>query len=415
MKAVQFNLTIPRYLLGRAAARFYPPILWNGASCTYLDDVVPPALPGADWVRIRTRYGGICGSDLGVILLRLSLYYSPLSSYPFTFGHESVGTIAELGSSIEGWQVGERVVVEPTLWCRPRGFSELCRYCAQGLINQCERRMSGTLAPALSIGNCPTTGGSWSEEFVAHESQLHRVPESISDENALMIEPFACGLHAALQFPPADDETVLIIGAGTIGLVTLAALRATGSKAQIIVLARHPFQVEAAKSLGATEVILDDRNHGFYSEIMNRSNGHLLKPLMGKPVPVGGADRTYECVGTDRALDDAFRLTRPMGQVVLVGTPGLARGVDWTSIFDKELRVTAAYIYHHAEQYAAEKRSTFAIAIELLERGDLDLSWLITHKFELDDFPEVMRMHRERNKHQILKAVFAFEPARSSL
>ena len=302
MKAIRFNATIPRYAAGLALGRVSAAQLWSGRSCTIVEDVPIPLLPGPDWVRIKTRLGGICGSDLSVIRLNTSPYYSAFTSFPYTFGHENVGMIAEMGPAVTGWQPGERVVVEPLLWCTPRGFDELCEFCSRGEINRCQRTNDGALAPGLFIGACRDTGGSWSPYFVAHQTQLHRVPEHLSDENALLVEPFAGGLHPALQYLPADDETVLILGAGTIGLSVLAALRALGSQAHILVAARYPFQAEAAKRLGASDVLRGD----LYAEIARRTGGAVLKPIIGKQVVTGGVDRTFECVGSDSALDDAL-------------------------------------------------------------------------------------------------------------
>ena len=149
MKAIQFNASVPRYALGLALSRIYPPLLWSGVSCTFAADVPEPTLPGPDWVKLHTRYGGICGTDLSAIHLHTSPYYSPFTSSPFTLGHENMGTIAEKGSKIVDWQIGERVIVEPTLWCAPRGFAqdEWCEYCSKGIINQCQRTTEGDLAP----------------------------------------------------------------------------------------------------------------------------------------------------------------------------------------------------------------------------------------------------------------------------
>ncbi len=327
MKAVQFNFTYPRYALGLALGRFLPSLLWSGLSTTSLQDVAPPELPGPDWLRIETHLGGICGTDLGNIYLHTSPYYSPFGSYPFTFGHENVGTISELGSQVKGWNVGDRVVAEPTLWCAPRGFAkdDWCEYCARGEINRCQNYAEGDLSPGIMIGTASDIGGSWSENFVAHESQIIPVPENVSDENALMLEPFACALHAALIDFPDDNENILILGAGTIGLVTLAALRALGSKAKILISARYDFQEQAALKLGADHVL---RGGDLYADVAEEIGGKLYKPLIGKRVLVGGADRVYECVGSDSALDDAHRLAKTGATVVLVGVPGQAKGVD---------------------------------------------------------------------------------------
>ncbi len=313
MKSIRFNATIPRYAAGLALGKVSPAQLWSGRSCTFVEDGPIPLLPGPEWVRIKTRLGGICGSDLSVIRLNTSPYYSAFTSFPYTFGHENVGVIAEMGPGVTGWQPGERVVVEPLLWCRPRGFDELCEFCSRGEINRCQRTNEGALAPGLFIGACRDTGGSWSPYFVAHQTQLHRVPEHLSDANALLVEPFAVGLHPALQHLPADDETVLILGAGTIGLTTLAALRALGSQAHILVAARYPTQAEAARRLGASDVVPGE----LYAEIARRTGGDVLKPLIGKQVVTGGVDRTFECVGSDFGIGrrDATDATRRHGRI----------------------------------------------------------------------------------------------------
>jgi len=436
MQAIQFNASIPRYAFGLAAQKISPSILWNGMSCTALRDVPEPTLPTDEWVKIKTRYGGICGTDLGTMHLHTSPYLSPLSSFPFTFGHENVGTLAEVGARAGAFQVGERVTVEALLWCKPRGFQDLCRFCARGEINLCERMNEGALAPGVQPGFCRDTGGSWSEYYLAHASQLARIPDNVSDENALLVEPFAVGLHAALQYPPRANETVLIMGAGVIGLMMLAALRATGSKANIWVVARYPFQAAAARRLGATEII--DGKQDYLADIAKRTDAQILKPIIGKRVMYGGGvDVTYECVGSDASIDDALRLTRHRGRVVLVGVPGITKQVDWTAIFAKELEVIASYIYNRAEPYRGEKRAAFDIALEMMagtteervatEPGSvathsvathsvatpvvtpLDLSWLITHKFKLNEYARAFELLGNRGASQALKAVFEFE------
>lgn len=406
MKAIQFDAAIPRYALGLAGQKVTPSVLWSGLSCTAMHDVPDLKLPNEEWVKIKTRYGGICGTDTGTIHLHTSPYLSPFSSFPFTFGHENVGTIVEAGARVKDFSIGDRVVVEPMLWCKPRGFSDLCRYCVRGETNLCERFREGILSPGVGTGFCRDTGGSWSENYIAHEAQVYRVPKNVSDENAVLVEPFTIGLHAALQFPPREDQTVLIMGAGVIGLLTLAALRATGSKASIWIVARYPFQADAARKLGVTDVI--DGKGDYSAEIARRTGGEMLKPIIGKRVlGGGGVDITYECVGNDDSIDDALRLTRSRGRVVLVGVPGITKNVDWTPIFAKELDVVAAYNSNHAEPYKGEKRSAFAIAVEMMQNG-LDFSWLVTHKFKLDDYAHAFELLEKRGASKVIKAVFEF-------
>ena len=112
----------------------------------------------------------------------------------------------------------------------------------------------------------------------------------------------------------------------------------------------------------------------------------LYTPLIGKRVLKGGVDHTFECVGADSTLDDAFRLTKAGGKVTIVGVPGMAKGIDWTAIFDNELTVTASYIYHHAEHWRGETRSTFDIALEMMASGALDIGWMVNRRYALDDY-----------------------------
>lgn len=407
MKAIQFNAAIPRYVLGKALNKLTPSILWRGLSCTYQADIPEPLLPTPEWVKIKTRYGGICGTDIGTIHLHTSPYLSPFSSSPFTFGHENVGSIAEVGPAAGDFTVGERVIVEPLLWCVPRGFAELCEYCARGETNRCQRTREGTITAGAGTGFCRDTGGSWSSCFVAHARQVYRVPDNVTDENALMAEPFSIGLHAALQNWPADGETVMIQGAGTIGLVTLAALRALGSKAHITMLARYPFQKEASEKLGADDVILT-KGIDPYEIIAQKTGGQVLQPIIGKRVLAGGFDRTFECVGSDESVDDALRFTRNGGTVILVGVPGMAKGIDWTAIFHKELTVRASYLANHAEPYQGQSWSAFELTLELMAHGKLDLGWMVTHRFKLDEFDRAMYEVGKRGNTGMIKAVFEF-------
>ena len=407
MKAVQFNFTYPRYALGLALRRWFPSLLWSGLSTTGLRDIPQPELPGSDWVRVNTTLGGICGTDLGTIYLHTSPYYTTFTSFPYTFGHENVGTISEFGGGVRDWKEGERVVVEPTLWCSPRGYEkrDWCAHCARGEINLCQRYAEGDLAPGIMIGTASQTGGSWSPNYVAHQSQLYHLPENMSDENALMLEPFACGLHAALLDFPEDEESILIIGAGTIGLVILAALRALGCKARILVSARYDFQAEAARRLGADDVLLGG---DLYTQVAEQTGAQLLKPIIGKRVVIGGVDRVYECVGSDSSLDDALRLARSGGTVLIVGVPAMVKGVDWTAIYSQELRVLAADRYSHNEQFQGKTWRTFALAIDLISKGKVDLGWMVSRRYKIEDYAKALgELHRKRDN-PIIKAVFEF-------
>lgn len=408
MQAIQFNATIPRYALGLALGKIYLPAVWSGLACVQYRDVAEPRLPNDEWVKIKTRYGGICGSDNHLIHLRNSPSASAITSFPFTIGHENVGTIAEVGAAVRDFRVGDRIVAEPTLWCKPRGIQDLCRYCARGEIQRCERVTEGEIAPGLEIGACRDTGGSWSTHFVAHESQIARVPDVVSDENALLAEPFATSLHAVLANLPRDDQVVLVIGAGVIGLGIIAALHVVESRARIIVLARHSIQQELAKRFGADCVISASRDIDRHAEFAKAIGGKLLKPIIGKRVLVGGADVVYECVGNGDSIDDALRFTRAGGRVVLAGLAAMPKGIDWTPIWMKELQVHGTYVYSH-DEFRGKRWRTFDLALDLMARGQVDLAPLVTHKFALKDYARAFQVVNHRGRERAVKVVFEFE------
>ena len=183
-------------------------------------DVAPPAVPGPGWQRLFPRLSGICGSDLATVDGRSSRWFEPIVSFPFVPGHEVVAETED----------GRRVVIEPVLACEARGIHPLCAACADGRRRQCANLTGGHLTPGLQTGYCHETGGGWSLAFVAHETQLHAVPDGLPDEAAVLVEPAACAVHAALTSPgpprhlEGQELTVVVIGAGTLGLCTIAAI-----------------------------------------------------------------------------------------------------------------------------------------------------------------------------------------------
>ncbi|MFQ6058134.1 MAG: zinc-binding dehydrogenase [Anaerolineae bacterium] len=408
MKALRFIESIPRYVLSKAIGTFYQPIFWSRFSCLQYDEVPEPPLPNENWARIKVRYGGICGSDLSIISLHNSPALSPFASFPFTMGHENVGTIAELGPGVQGFTPGERVVVDPVPGCEVRGFTDLCPACQRGDIALCQRLTEGDIAPGLLTGFCRDTGGSWSPYLVAHRSQLLRVPHSVDDENGVMVEPFAVALRAVLHNYPRDEDTVLIVGAGVIGICVVAALRALGSRARVLVLAKYPFQAQAAERYGADQVIRLTRGVDHYQELARALGATLHTPILGKRVVVGGADLVFDCVGSDESLDDALRFTRSGGRMVLVGLAAVPKGVDWTPIWLHEIEIKGSYAYG-IESYRGRRVRTFQMALDLMAEGVVDLAPLVTHRFRLEDYPRALATVTNKGRTGVMKAVFTFD------
>jgi threonine dehydrogenase-like Zn-dependent dehydrogenase len=408
MEALQFDVSVPRYIAGKVLGAVYEPLFWSGLSCLRYGQIDEPSLPGPDWVKIYTRYGGICGTDWGLVHLHNSFYISPFVSERFIIGHENLGTIAEVGPEVEGWSVGDRVIADLLLPCATRGFVEPCPACQRGDYNLCERFAEGALAPGTVLGICADTGGSWGPVYVAHRSQLVRVPEAVADEDAILLDALASALHPVMANLPQDDQMVLVMGAGTVGLCIIASLRALGSRARIVVVAKYPFQAELARQFGADEVLSPGRNQEHYRALLGLNGGKLYQPQLGKPVLVGGADIVYECVGSSATIDDALRMTIAGGRVVLIGAAGVPKGVDWSPVWFRELTIQGAYTVA-MEDYQGRRMRTYEVGLELMAQGKLDLSPLLTHTFRLREYKQAFRTLADRGRSKAFKAVFAFD------
>lgn len=178
MKALYFNITVPNYLalqvLGRISKKYY----FEGPFATVsLKDVPEPKLPNQDWVKIRVRLCGFCGSDLNLLMVRDSPMASPFTSFPCIFGHELCGDVVETGKGVDTCTVGDLVTVSPLLSCVPRGISPVCPVCAAGRPGNCEHFAEGAFAPGLFAGICRDVGGGFAEYMVAHKSQVFPVPK----------------------------------------------------------------------------------------------------------------------------------------------------------------------------------------------------------------------------------------------
>ncbi len=404
MKALVFNPTIPRFVATKAFSAITRSAVSGPFAPLRYREMAEPALPGEDWIRVRVRLGGICGSDLHTIRLDTSPAMSALTSFPFVLGHENVGTVLEVGRAAAGWQAGQRVTVEPVLPCAARGVPP-CPHCAAGRYNLCVRTTEGHLSPGLMIGACRDTGGSWSPAFVAHRSQVLPVPEGVRDEEALMAEPMACAVHPLLAHPPSDRSTVLVIGGGVIGQCAVAAVRAVGSAARVIALVKYPFQEEMARALGADATVRLRRGDGYYDELADLLGGTVRRPMLGRRVFIGGADLTIECVGSSRSLDDALRLTGPGGSVVLLGLASVPSGVDWTPVWWKELRVTGSYIYA-VDRWQGRTGKTMELVLDWMARGTVRLGALVTHRFPLKDYRVALRTAMGKAESKAFKVVF---------
>lgn len=380
MKALQVERSVPRFAAARVASGFRP----GGAGKAgplRLADVDVPELPGPGWERLKPRLSGICGSDLATMLGHSSRWFEPLVSFPFTPGHEVVADTEN----------GERVVVQPVLGCEARDIEPLCEACAEDKIRWCRNLTGGHISPGLQTGYCNDTGGGWSLSMLAHESQLHAVPDSMSDEAAVLVEPVACAVHGALAGP--KSEAPVVIGAGTLGLATIAAL-SHFRDAEPIAAAKHLHQRKLATRLGAGSVSEP-------GELRRAVRWRTGSWMLDNGQLTGGAEVTYDCVGSAASLSEALAVTKPGGTIVCLGMPGNV-SIDLTPLWQREIRLVGAYTY--GPEPRARGYHSFDAAFELIEATRLER--LLTATYPLDRHTDAIEHAATAGRRGAVKIAF---------
>jgi len=408
MRAITFHISTPRWFLCKALGRFRRGVYWGRPSTLRLQDIPEQPLPGDDWVRVRPRLGGICGSDVSLVMLKTSpdSFGSALVIEPLVLGHENVGTVVERGPAAGDVAEGVRVNVDPIIACAARG-RDPCPSCREGQFCACWNQAEGKEGLGFSVGHSGVVGGSWSDSFVAHVSQLVPVPEGLSDEQAVLVDPLSAGVHAVMRRPPTDaDQDVLVYGCGVIGLGVIAFLRATGFKGRLLAVARYAFQKALALHMGADEAWdrddLADRD--YFSRLSDMYNLRVVRGQYGRPILLGGVDLVYDAIGGRSSVEDSLRLVRPQGTVMIVGM-GHPRWVDWDPIPHKQLTVMGSH-GRGIETWRGRQRHTYQVVHDLMAEGAFPADKLLTHVFPLEDYRTAFDVLTDKGRHAAVHGAF---------
>jgi threonine dehydrogenase-like Zn-dependent dehydrogenase len=392
--ALQYRYSIPRYLLSRLAGRFLPRRFFARLAPVRLREV--PFAPPAGWVVLKSRLCGICGSDLNLLKGAESYLLEPYASFPCILGHEVVAQVVEAPAA-SGFAPGQRVAVNPLLPCRARGLAP-CAACARGDYQVCERFTQGRLAPGPLLGFNRDAGGGMAEFLAAPPANLLPLPEELPDEDAVLVDSLASALQPALTHFPSHHETVVVYGAGIIGQQLLRALRALGSQARLVVVARHPFQAELARAGGADTVLQSPSRRLLGQELGAR----FLPTTLGGGNLEGGAHRFFDCVGSRRSVQEGLLALRARGTYVLVGTAGRVSGLDLSSLWFRELRLTGSAMYAHGH-WQGRRVVTYELAIDLLSRPGYPRKGLLTHLFPLREYVQAFSAAMDKRRHLSVK------------
>jgi L-iditol 2-dehydrogenase len=307
---------------------------------------VPMPVAGAGEVLIRVGACGICGSDVhgydGSSGRRIP---------PIVMGHEAAGRIAALGVGVTGLAEGDRVTFDSTIYCGACGF------CKRGEVNLCDHRQ----VLGVSCGDY-SRAGAFAEYVAVPARVVYKLPESISFAEAAMLEAVAVAIHAVSLAEISAQSTALVVGAGTIGVLILQALRAAGCK-RVFVSDVDASRLKLAKELGAADILRADAD--VVEQILQRTGGI-------------GVDVAMEAVGRDETVNAAIASVRKGGTVVLVGNISPAATLPLQKVVTRQIRL----------QGSCASAGEYPQAIALMASGAIRVKPLISAIAPLAEGPQ---------------------------
>ncbi len=411
MRALVSDVSVLRQvvssLLGRIDRRFF----FGPFSPTALRDVPEPELPAADWLLLRTRLCGICGSDYKQMFLNGSVdnAMTAVISFPQVLGHEVVGTIDRVGPAVRTRKVGERVVLNPWLSCAPRGIAPPCPECARGQYSICRNFARGALPPGIHTGNSSKATGGFAPRLPAHESMCIPIPDGVADEQAVLADPFSVSLHAILKRPPAPGAPALVWGCGTLGLLAIAILRMLHPATRILAVARFPHQRALAERFGADLVLPHAPAKGLVERMAAETGAQVMRPWYGLPwLHGGGVDVVYDTVGSPGTLEAGLRIAASRGAIVVTGVEAPAR-FEWTPLYFKEIAVIGSNAFG-VEDFEGRRRHAIEIYLDLVATGRIDVTPILTHRFPLDAWRDALLACGDQGRSGAVKVLFEYPP-----
>ena len=413
MRAVTFDVSVPRFLLAKSVGRVTDAVLYGRLSGVKLVDRPAPDLPGPDWARLEVLLAGICGTDIGNLTYSASPAMEPFGSFPAVLGHEIFGRVVEVGADVPQVEVGQRVAVDPYVHCRMRGWgrTEWCGSCGDGRHATCER--AGDDGP-LTVGGEPfapgtiqgyhrSLPGGWGQQVVVHRSQIFPVPDELNDRTAALTEPVGIAMHAVLNTPhPDPSEPILVLGSGPIALSTIWSLRATGFTGEIVAQIKRDHEAAMARALGASSVVRPGEEA---REAVVGTGASAYMPLVGDEVYAGGGfPLIYDCVGSRATLSQALRFASPRGRLIVLGCAAEMKKLDLTFLWARELDVKG-FTGYGTEWFRGEQRHTYEIAHDLLVETAAPIEKLVTHVFGLGEVRRALGVAGNRRKWNSVKVL----------
>jgi threonine dehydrogenase-like Zn-dependent dehydrogenase len=405
MRALVIDADIPRLAATKLLSFVTPRAFVGGLSPLRLRDIPEPRLPAPDWAVATTKLCGICGSDAKQVFMN-GAFDNPMTamiSWPQVLGHEVVGVIDEIGPGVTRLREGDRVVLNPWLSCAPRGLP-LCEWCERGDLAQCLGFRRGVPEAGIHSGNSATATGGFAPRVPAHEFQWIPIPGDVSDDAAVLADPFSVSLHAILRVPPPAGGTVLVYGVGTLGLMAVAILRLLHPDVRVVAVARFDHQARLAARLGAAEVLAHRPTRSLLEAIAELTRSELAEPWRGLPMVNGGVDVVYDTVSSPETFEVGVRAARSRGHVVALGVEP-PRRFEWTPLYFKEISIVGSNGFG-IETWQGRRQHAMEWYFEFIRSRQLDVTPILTHRFPLGRYKEAFLVCHAQGRHEAVKVLF---------
>jgi len=405
VRALVYENQLPRLAATKLLSAFSRRAFVGPLAPIQLREIPDPRLPADDWVRLRTGLCGLCGSDYKQVFMN-GATDNPMTaviSFPQVLGHEVVGHIEEAGPAVDRARLGQRVLLNPWLSCAVRGLP-LCEWCQRGELAQCRNFTRGHIAPGIHHGNSSDATGGFAERLPAHESQCIPVPDAVSDEAAVLGDPFAVSLHAVLHHPPPASGVALVYGCGTLGLLAVAILRLLHPTVRVLAVSRFAHQSQLAQKFGAERVLPHRPERGIVEAVAEALGADVQEPWRGLPMLDDGVDVVYDTVTAPSTLEVGVRVTRSRGRIVALGVEP-PRRFEWTPLYFKEIALVGSNAFG-VEEWQGRRQHAMEWYLELLGSKELDVTPIITHRFALDEYREAFMACYDQAASGAVKVLF---------
>jgi threonine dehydrogenase-like Zn-dependent dehydrogenase len=377
-----------------------------------LQEIPDPRPLGDDWVVLKSRLTGICGSDSKQVFMDMGgdapdMSMTAFISFPQVLGHEVIADVVEVGPKARGVEVGQRVALQCWLSCAPRGIEPLCPACANGDYSLCWNFTTGRITPGIHIGNSSDGTGGFAELLPAHDTQAIPVPDDIPDEVAVLADPFAVSLHSITRNPPPPGGRVLVWGGGALGTSAIAILKLLYPSVEVGAVIRHPAQQKLGTKLGANVFDSEQDPEALVVALADWSGGVLHKPWEGLPLThPGGLDVVYDTIGAPHTIEMALRVIASRGTVVVSGVHAAGR-FEWSPWYFKEARIVGSNAFG-IEEVDGVRKHAIQHYLDMTRAGLVDISEMLTHTFRLDDWRDAFETIAKQHDTGAIKVAFDF-------